>query len=168
MRSVRALALVLSLSTGCGSDSLGTADVGSQEVDAGTSKGVHDAGRALPEDAGPVVRFSEIYAELFPAKTNARCNFCHSMPASDKSNGMLGMGDSKDAAYAALMAKTSASTHCTGMPLLTPGDPEASLFFLKFSEPAPCGARMPLGGAQLTAAQLARIRSWIERGAKND
>lgn len=185
MRTVRFVALLLVLSS-CGSDAPSAPDMQRDSADAGRVATVHDvdastragdagkpaqsadAGKAASADAGPQVTFSEIYAELFPPKTNARCNFCHSMPASDKSNGNLGMGDTKDAAYAALMGKSSSSSHCEGRPLLTPGEPEQSLFFLKFSEPAPCGARMPLGGALLTSAQLARIRGWITSGAKND
>jgi hypothetical protein len=177
MRTVTFVALVLALS-GCGSDAPGPGgDLSDEPVDAGKVTASHDggaavkasdAGKAAQSDAAPAVTFSEIYEELFPAKTNARCNFCHSMPASDKSNGNLGMGDTKDLAYAALMGKMSRSSQCGGMPLLTPGEPDKSLFLHKFSEPAPCGARMPLGGAQLTSAQVARIRSWIAAGANND
>lgn len=159
MRTVRLVGLALVLSS-CGSDGPSAVDMAGDAHDA--------AHAAASRDAGPAVTFSELYAELFPPRTNARCNFCHSMPASDKSNGNLGMGDSKDAAYAALMNKSSSSSQCDGMPLLMPGEPDKSLFLLKFSEPAPCGARMPLGGAQLSAAQLARVRSWITSGAKND
>jgi hypothetical protein len=185
VHTVRFVSLVLVLS-GCGSDAPNAADMAGEPLDAGkgtaardagASTRAEDAGKGAPHsdagksaavDAGPPVTFSELYAELFPTKTNARCNFCHSMPASDKSNGNLGMGDTKDAAYAALMGKTSSSSQCAGMPLLTPGEPDKSLFLLKFSEPALCGARMPLGGAQLSGVQLARIRSWIASGAKND
>lgn len=112
--------------------------------------------------------FSEIYDEFFPNETNARCNFCHSMPASDKSNGALSLGSDREAAYAALVGKTSSSSHCGGMPLVTPGDPDRSLFYAKLTGKPGCGSRMPLGGKQLSENQLEMVRSWIEAGAHDD
>ncbi|MEY4515074.1 MAG: hypothetical protein RLZZ450_7196 [Pseudomonadota bacterium] len=176
MRTVRSLALLLLL-IGCGSDGTGEVDTGGERADAGKSSAAVDAEKPAASDAGkqPVkpdagapATFSEIYESLFPTTTNARCNFCHSMPAKDASNGKLSMGETKAAAYDALLGKISTSTRCTDMPLLTPGDPDASLFLLKFSETPPCGGRMPLGGKLLTSTQVARIRSWIVAGAKND
>jgi hypothetical protein len=171
------LALLLVL-IGCGSDGTGEVDTGAEPNDAGKPSAAVDAGKPtaaadaakqpVKPDAGPPATFSEIYESLFPTTTNARCNFCHSMPAKDASNGKLSMGETKAAAYAALVGKVSTGSRCTDMPLLTPGDPDASLFLLKFSETPPCGGRMPLGGALLTSSQVARIRSWIAAGAKND
>jgi hypothetical protein len=152
MRTVIALALL----TACGGSSMGS----------GSEPG--DAGAQASDAAAPGARFSQIYAELFPATTAPRCNFCHSMPASDTSNGKLSVGTSQDVAYAMLVGKDSSSSRCNGMPLVTPGDPEASLFYLKLMDPSPCGARMPLGGSALSASQLEQVRSWIAAGAKND
>jgi hypothetical protein len=112
--------------------------------------------------------FGEVYATFFPANTNARCNYCHGLQATDTSNGKLHMGEDKATAYAALVGKTSSSSHCGSRALVVPGDPEASLLYQKLSEPSPCGSRMPLGGALLSAAQREMVRSWIAAGAKDD
>ncbi|MFT3926855.1 MAG: hypothetical protein QM778_30195 [Myxococcales bacterium] len=118
---------------------------------------------------GTPATFTAIYAEIFPATTNARCNFCHSMPARDTSNGKLGVGSDRDSAFAALVGTTSSSSHCNGMSLVVPHHPEQSLFYLKLSsDPPPCGSRMPIGGKHLSDNQLAMIRSWIEGGAADD
>jgi len=145
--------VVLALLAGCGGSP-------SSERDAGATTATVDAASAAT--------FSEIYDALFPAATAPRCNFCHSMPPSDTSNGHLSMGSTKDAAYSALVGPDSTSSHCGGMAFVVPGDPESSLFYLKLVDPAPCGARMPLGGAALGDAQLAKVHGWIAAGAKND
>jgi hypothetical protein len=134
------------------------------------SKSSSGGGGAAGSGAGPSgATFTEIYAMLFPAMTPARCTFCHSMPASEISNGKLFMGMDQAAAYAALVGKSSMSARCMGMPLVTPGQPEMSLFFKKVSSATPpCGNRMPLGAAPLTDPQIEMIRSWIAAGAKNN
>jgi hypothetical protein len=104
---------------------------------------------------------------LFPTETNARCNFCHGMPASNQSNGSLHMGTKTDA-YAALVGKSSSSNKCGGMALVVPGKPETSLFLQKLSASPPCGDRMPVGGRMLSDVQLEMIRSWIVDGAKDN
>jgi hypothetical protein len=112
--------------------------------------------------------FSEIYDQVFPATTNPRCNFCHSMPPSNTTNGSLRMGQDKAAAYAALVGVASQSTRCDGKTLVVAGDPEHSLFFQKLSANPPCGDRMPLGGAPLSNELLDMIHSWIAAGALDD
>lgn len=168
MRAVIAASVGM-LALACG-DSIGTVAGPQPSADASVGQDAAHPNGDAATDAGSAqaATFSEIYAALFPATTNARCNFCHAMPARDTSNGKLSMGTTKDEAYQALVDKTSSSSQCGGMELIVAGDPEASLFFLKFSEPALCGARMPLGGALLSAAQLERVHSWIAAGAKND
>ena len=57
---------------------------------------------------------------------------------------------------------------CTG-DRVVPNEPSASLLYLKVSESSPpCGARMPLGGTPLSAAEQTLIKDWITAGAKND
>jgi hypothetical protein len=132
------------------------------------SKSSSSGGGSAGAGAGGAT-FTEIYAMIFPAMTPARCTFCHSMPASEISNGKLFMGMDQAGAYAALVGKSSMSARCMGMPLVTPGQPEMSLFFKKVSSATPpCGSRMPLGAAALTDAQIEMIRSWIAAGAKNN
>jgi hypothetical protein len=121
-----------------------------------------------PPSASEPASFDAVYAALFPKSTNARCNFCHALQATETSNGKLQMGEDKASAYAALVGKTSSSSRCGGRPLVVPGDPDGSLLYQKLSEPPPCGSRMPLGGAQLTEAQREMVRSWIAAGAKDD
>ena len=53
-----------------------------------------------------------------------------------------------------------------------PGQPGESYLISKLSgthlNAGGSGARMPLGGAPLDAATLAKIKLWIDAGAKND
>ncbi|MFH1278588.1 MAG: hypothetical protein ABIK65_09435 [Candidatus Eisenbacteria bacterium] len=51
---------------------------------------------------------------------------------------------------------------------VTAGDPDASVLYQKLLGNPSFDARMPLGGAPLAGADLAKIREWIEEGAKND
>ena len=117
---------------------------------------------------GPAAKFSEIYAMAFPAMTNPRCEFCHSMPPSDIGNGKLHLGTDPATAYAALVGQVSVSAFCMGRPLVVPNQPEMSLMYLKLSPNPPCGNRMPLGGTPFTDVQLEMVRSWIAAGAPND
>lgn len=116
----------------------------------------------------PPGTFTEIFETLFPPTTNARCNFCHSMPASDISNGNLSTGTDQDAAYAALVGTTSTSSRCAGKQLVVPYHPEESLLLDKLQATPSCGDRMPLGGMALSDMELEVVRSWIAAGAKND
>lgn len=115
----------------------------------------------------PTGTFSAIYPLIFPVTTRAQCNFCHSLPPNDKSNGKLSMGEDKATAYAALMGKTSTSSKCRGKQYIVPGNPDASLFLQKLASP-PCGGHMPLGGDPLPDDQLEMVRTWIAAGAKDD
>jgi len=159
------LAALLCAALGCG-DSSASGENDAGERDAGESDaGSADAALANDPDAGT---FSEVYALMFPAATAPRCDFCHAMPANAVSNGLLHTGMDKASAYAALVDKTSASKACSGRVLVKPGDPDKSLFYQKLTADVPCGARMPLGGAALGDPALARVRSWITNGARDD
>lgn len=120
------------------------------------------------DPAGPPATFSAIYPLIFPPTTNARCDFCHSLPANEISNGKLHVGADQHGARAALVGQASISTRCGGRTLVVPGDPDSSLFLQKLSPAPPCGNRMPLGGAVLPDAVLEMVRTWIEAGAKDD
>jgi hypothetical protein len=122
----------------------------------------------MPARSEPATTFTELYDMLFPMTTNARCVACHSMPANDIANGNLQMGSDKAAAYAALVGRMSTSTRCMNRPLVMPSQPDMSLLLQKLTAAPPCGSRMPLGGNALTEAQLAKVRSWIAAGAKDD
>lgn len=129
------------------------------------------AGPTAGCDAGtdaPPGTFTEIYETLFPATTPARCDFCHSMPASDVSNGDLSTGADKAAAYRALVSQSSTSSRCAGKPLVVPFHADQSLLLDKLTGEPTCGDRMPLGGMALSDAELEVVRSWIDAGAKDD
>jgi hypothetical protein len=119
-------------------------------------------------NAAPIGTFSAIYPMLFPADTNAKCNSCHSMPASDVSNGRLHMGTDKATAYASLVGQASTGSKCKGQTLVVPNQPDMSLLLQKVMDTPPCGERMPLGGPPLSDAQRDMVRSWIADGAKDD
>lgn len=123
---------------------------------------------ADPGGDAPAATFTEIYDRYFPSTTAARCSFCHSMPASDISNGNLSTGMDQAAAHAALVGATSTSSRCAGQPLVVPFEPDQSLFLDKFAATPSCGDRMPLGGMALSAEEVSLVRGWIEAGAEND
>ncbi|HEY6877488.1 MAG TPA: hypothetical protein VI299_05685, partial [Polyangiales bacterium] len=115
MRTLIGLSVAL---LGCGTSS--SADGPSADA----SVVLPDAGEVARDAAQPAASFRDIYNELFPSTTNARCDFCHAMPASQTSNGKLSFGATPEQAYQALVGKDSTSSLCSGMPLVTPGDPE--------------------------------------------
>ena len=119
-------------------------------------------------DNGPPGTFTEIYETILSTQTESRCNFCHSMPASQVSNGMFHTGKDQAETYASIMDRVSTSNACSGRSVIVPGDPEQSLLYLKIAGAPPCGNRMPLGGKALSATQVQMIRSWIAAGANND
>jgi hypothetical protein len=60
---------------------------------------------------------------------------------------------------------STAGHTCTGERVV-PGDSSMSLLYLKVSEASPpCGVQMPEVGANLTAAQILTIKTWIDEGA---
>ena len=122
---------------------------------------------AVPAETAPAT-FTAVYAMMFPASTNGKCNFCHGLPANNVSNGNLSMGTDKAVAYAALVAKVSSSTACNGRPLVVAGHPETSLLLAKLFEDVDCGSRMPLGGNLFSDEQRQMVRGWIAAGAKDN
>jgi hypothetical protein len=164
--------LLAAAASGCGGEPTASSSTAGQGA---ASSPVHMAGTAATAAGGggagatgPAATFTAIYEMLFPMPTNARCNACHANPANDVGNGKLQTGADKASAYAALVGKTSMSSRCMNRPLVLPGQPEMSLFYLKLMPTPPCGVRMPNGGNQLTAEQIDMVRSWIAAGAKDD
>ncbi len=107
--------------------------------------------------------FTAIYDEIFVA---GGCNtpLCHGGGA-----GGLAMA-TRDAAYRALVEAPATGEFCgdQGLVQVVPGDPVASLLWEKVANrPPACGEPMPLTET-LPAAQLERIRRWIELGALNN
>lgn len=59
-----------------------------------------------------------------------------------------------------LVSSVSANA-CEGEPLITPGDPDASLFYRKLVDSPPsCGVKMPQVG-EIGEGEIACIRAWI-------
>ncbi|MFK7990278.1 MAG: hypothetical protein AB8I08_29930 [Sandaracinaceae bacterium] len=54
------------------------------------------------------------------------------------------------------------------MPLITPGEPDASLLYRKVEPERACGGVMPLSGSPLSAQALCALREWIACGAPSD
>jgi hypothetical protein len=78
---------------------------------------------------------------------------CHVAGASAAAGLDLATADAFDRMYG------QAST--CGPPLISPGGPGQSLLIAKLDGTAPCGGRMPLGGAPLPASQVACVQEWI-------
>jgi hypothetical protein len=129
---------------------------------------------ALPGDEPPVPQptatpppvsgdtFTEIYDDIFVG-TGCAGGGCHGSGA-----GNLSMA-TKEISYEALVNVPAAGAPCasSGLIRVVPEDPDASLLMDKISGDPSCGDTMPIAGS-LTEEQIARIRSWIERGAPND
>jgi hypothetical protein len=111
--------------------------------------------------------FSNVYASVIAR----RCTPCHTIPGEiGITEGKLDM-TSQEAAYADLVGTEAAGVSCGGKGLrVTPGSPTDSIMYLKtdLGDPAPCGSKMPLGEAPLSAADVALIQAWISAGAQND
>ncbi|MGD8863462.1 MAG: hypothetical protein PVI30_25835 [Myxococcales bacterium] len=93
------------------------------------------------------------------------CGGCHSEPSPE-----AGLSLKDGDVYARLL---ETSTQIEDMPLITPGDPDASYLWLKITgDERIVGAPMPLdpisGDRRLSDAELADIQAWIEAGAVED
>ncbi len=160
-----ALALAWALSASCagaledgdrfavldGGDDAGPADAGDGGVevkDAGIDGGADDAGTldAGPPDAG----CNALVTIIAPTCATA---LCHS---AREQQGSL---DLQSPGLPGRLIGVAAS----GGPglLIDAARPDSSVLYLKVLSPPPFGAQMPLLGAQLTADQVACLRSWI-------
>jgi predicted CxxxxCH...CXXCH cytochrome family protein len=151
-------AVMAALSFGCSSSSKG----GATGTDTST-------GTSTAMETGP--SFSTVYPIMAASCTNVTCHYAgaESAPAA----GSLDMS-SQASAYMNLVNVTvtapsdlppGAGDMCTGKRVV-PGDSSMSLVYLKVSElMPPCGVQMPKVGANLTPAQIATIKTWIDEGA---
>jgi hypothetical protein len=168
-RAALAAGLLVSLAGACvaacssgkaASDHAGDASI----ADASGEAAGDDAG----DDADDVVHtyaptFSAVYGEiLLPVCAGL---FCHG--ASETGN--LPMVTA-DMAYAALVNVPAHGPNCgdAGLLRVAPGDPDASLLYLKVTNP-PCGLKMPPSyEPYLDDRETAQIASWIAMGAQDD
>ncbi len=111
-------------------------------------------------DGGPPT-FEQVYAEVFGPRGCDESS-CHGSavtwaPLSDV-----------DEAYDSL-TKDASLPACDLTKLVVPGDPEASLLFVRMSRTldpdGECGSKMPVGTPGVDEAQEALVRAWIEGGA---
>jgi hypothetical protein len=141
-----------------GDAALDAGDAASDGGDAASDGG--DAG-----DGAAVVTFTTIYTGVM----STRCAIpgCHVPPTP---TGALDLS-TQALAFQNLVGVDAMGPACgiTDFVRVVPGDAEMSLLFLKVSEtPPPCGARMPLTGAPLSAEEQALVAAWINAGAQNN
>jgi hypothetical protein len=150
-----ALAASLVVGTGCSSGS------GSNAAADGSAQGESPDGGDV--DAAPTYAptFTAIYGEILTPICAGP--FCHG------ANEFLLM-TTREVAYKAMVGVTSSGPKCgdSGLTIVEPGDPDASLLYLKITAP-PCGNRMPAAYfPYLDSRQTAQVREWITRGALDD
>lgn len=97
----------------------------------------------------------------------AGCGACHGGAANASLNGGFGGLNSKEAAYTALVGKSSSTAMCMGKTYVKAGSPDESLLYQKVASTPMCGMRMPPGG-MLPADKVAELSAWIMAGAKDD
>ena len=118
-----------------------------------------DNGDGQMIDPGQPVFFT---SDVQPILT-ARCINCHAPGGFAQMQG-IPWDFREDTAFGDLVNQVSSQVEA--LTLVVPGDPNASLLFLKVSsESPPVGSMMPLGGPPLTDIEIELIRVWIEQGA---
>lgn len=164
-RIVCALFLMLA-GAACG-DSGGSAEAKDAGGDSATAP--QNGEDAALEDAAPPageVTFTMLYDEVFSDSITCSSFYCHA--GGGQGLMMTGLDTSKKDALYDLLVNQDASDNCPGWKRVVPGDPDKSLLLQKLGASPPCGVRMPKDMEALSASQIARIRSWIQDGAKND
>jgi hypothetical protein len=133
-------------------------DAGHPTIDAAPPP-VHDAGPAAPT-------FTMVYNDII----SPICVQCHNPNGIGVTMGHLDMS-TQGAAFSNLVGVEAAGIACGGMGTrIVAGNANGSILFEKVNpgQPAPCGAKMPLGLTPLTTAQATEIENWINAGAKNN
>jgi len=118
---------------------------------------------AAPATATPApATLAEIQDEIFTPRCATQ--FCHSQQV--RAGGLV-LEAGASGAQMVGVASTNAAALGQGLLRVAPGDPDASFLMIKILGPgdAALGSRMPFGGAALTAAETAAVRSWIAAGA---
>jgi hypothetical protein len=99
------------------------------------------------------------------------CVGCHNMAGSGNSGGAV-LGEAGDAcgSYDKIVGQNGVVGECTGMPLVTPFEPQNSHLLLKLkADPAMCGGPMPYpsttGLIETDAELVGLIETWIMNGA---
>jgi hypothetical protein len=138
-------------------------------VDGATADGATgETGNASDGGAGDGVA-AATFTQVYTTVIATRCMPCHTTANGiGVMNGHLDM-TSQATAFANLVNVPAAGVACAGKGTrVVPGMPDSSVLYLKISldDPAPCGAKMPLGLPALPQAEADMIESWIMGGAK--
>jgi hypothetical protein len=121
--------------------------------------GVPDAGATPTFDP----TFSAVYSEVIGTH-NCLLGLCHGEGAS---GGGLSLSPRRRAHGSLLAASTGFECRDLGLPLVDPGRPENSLFWLKLGADPPCGLPMP-PDRRIDDRHVEQVREWIARGAPDD
>lgn len=138
-------------------------DLGEDAIEPDSS--LLDAAATEVADAADVAKspgFGEVWTKVI-AKFGCAAAFCHGSTAPQPIFPNQGM------AYALLLQESGTAKGCVGLPLVTVGQPEESLLWLKIAPDTPsCGAKMPVTAENngLDAASAALVEAWIKGGAK--
>jgi hypothetical protein len=147
----------------CGGQRVASEDAqhDASEDDASDDDASDDGGPAIVHTYAPT--FTAVYGEIISPVCAGL--FCHG--AADTGN--LSMV-TQPAAYTSLVNVPAQGPNCadSGLLRVDPGAPDASLLYLKVTNP-PCGAEMPPGyEPYLDSRETAQISEWISLGAPND
>jgi mono/diheme cytochrome c family protein len=116
--------------------------------------------------APPTNRTVSLAGDIQPI-FDARCTSCHSPGFPTNTIVGIPMVLTPGRSFGSLVNQASAQR--PDLTLVTPGEPDASLLWLKVSSNSPpVGATMPLIGDRLSSAELALVRDWIAQGARNN
>lgn len=144
-----------------GADTGGTDSTGGTDADVQTDAGVGDDAAPTGDSGEAAATFTAIYENVISVK----CTPCHTV----QSNGNLSMSD-RATALTNLVGVAAAGGACasSGLTRVVADDAANSLLVQKLEGTQTCGQRMPLGQAQLSAAEIEQVKQWIEAGAQDN
>jgi hypothetical protein len=151
---------------GCSGGSVQAGDASAENVEASQADGspvAQTSAYVHPCDAGGrsyAPTYDAVWNEIL--HSNCAVEFCHGGSAD-----YLQL-PSESAGYIALVGVPAEGPLCapTGLVRVAPFHPDASLLYLKVTDP-PCGAKMPFGVGNLCPADIDQIARWIACGAPN-
>ena len=154
---------------GSAAGSAGTAGTAGSTLDGGEDAAAGSAG--APADGGEEASSAASWTQVYTTVIAQKCTPCHTTPSGGGIlNGKLDM-TSQATAYSNLVNAPAAGSGCSGKGTrVKAGLPDESIMYLKVSldDPSPCGAKMPLGGPELSQDEVNLIESWITGGALDD
>jgi hypothetical protein len=125
---------------------------------AGSGEGLDAGGRPIGENPPPPPDGRATFRAIQDTIFTPICTQCHEGATAPQ-------GLRLDAANSYAQLVNVASAEVPSLLRVDPGDPDASYLVQKIDGRASVGARMPLGGPDLTQAQIDLVREWIAAGA---